>query len=392
MISSPAFWWREPGAWARLLQPLGLLYGAVAAWRMGFRGERSRLPVLCVGNFVTGGAGKTPFAIELVRRLSAMGERPVFLTRGYGGALAGPILVAAGHRASEVGDEALLLARHAPTIVARARVAGARLAEATGATVIVMDDGFQNPSLAKDLSFIVVDATAGIGNGLCVPAGPLRAPLRAQWKLAQALVIIRAVEPSRHLTHPVLTDADQFLPGQKEEADPSGTSEAAASPPSADNLEMAESAWAVMAEANRRHLPLISAALRPEPLDAEALRGRKVVGFAGIGRPSKFFATLRSIGADLVAERGFPDHHNFSANDLSCLAEGARRADAVLVTTEKDMARIGDLAQKGLGGTAKLAEIPLYALRVELDVSDSEGLDSLLRGVMRARRPASHRA
>jgi tetraacyldisaccharide-1-P 4'-kinase len=208
--------------------------------------------------------------------------------------------------------------------------------------------------------------------------------------------MIRVAGPSRHLTHSVAADTDQFLSGQKTEANSARTTaEAVASPPygsdraNTDSPDMPESAWAVMAEANRRHVPLISAALRPEPSEAEALRGRKVVAFAGIGRPSKFFATLRSIGVDLVAERGFPDHHNFSANELSSLAEEARSADALLMTTEKDMARIGDLAQNGIGGTARLTEIPLCALRIGLDIADSDRLDSLLKGVIRARWPDS---
>src|SRR4051812_1975988 len=177
MIRAPAFWWRAPGWEARLLAPFAALYGAGAARRLAQPGERVAIPVICAGNFVVGGAGKTPFAIELARRLVARGERPAFLTRGYGGSLAGPVAVTPAHAAAEVGDEALLLAAHAPTVVARSRIGGARHAERDGASVIVMDDGLQNPSLAKDLSFALVDAEAGIGNGLVLPAGPLRAPL-----------------------------------------------------------------------------------------------------------------------------------------------------------------------------------------------------------------------
>ncbi|MFI4995620.1 MAG: tetraacyldisaccharide 4'-kinase, partial [Hyphomicrobiales bacterium] len=193
-MRAPDFWWRRPGLKARLLQPLGALYGALTARRMARRGVCSALPVLCVGNFVAGGAGKTPFAIEISRRLASLGEKPAFLTRGYGGSLKGPLLVGAEHMAGEVGDEALLLARHAPTILARSRVAGAKLAEAQGASVIVMDDGLQNPSLAKDCTFALVDAETGVGNSLCLPAGPLRAPLDRQWPLVQGLVVMGPAE------------------------------------------------------------------------------------------------------------------------------------------------------------------------------------------------------
>jgi tetraacyldisaccharide 4'-kinase len=343
---------------------------------MGRDGAPSTLPVICVGNFVAGGAGKTPFAIEIARRLSAMGERPVFLTRGYGGSLEGPILVAATHMASEVGDEALLLAGQAPTIVARSRIAGASLAETTDATVIVMDDGFQNPSLAKDFSFVVIDAAVGIGNGLCLPAGPLRAPLRAQWRVAKALVVMRAVGPSSHRSDE--PEAAAGRAGQER-----GRS-------SLDDAALSGSALAVMAEAERRGLPVYSAVLRPEAADADALRGRKIVAFAGIGRPSKFFATLKSIGADLILERSFPDHYDFRASDLASLAEKARAAGALLVTTEKDMARLRGLG-RDLGRDAALSGVQLHMLRVKAKMGDPESLDSLLRGVVRETRCASPR-
>src|SRR5215471_2279010 len=189
-MREPAFWWREPGLLAALLAPLGALYGAVAALRLQLPGRRARVPVVCVGNLTLGGSGKTPTAIAIARMLQAAGDRPVFLTRGYGGRLAGPVLVTPSHTAAEVGDEPLLLARVAPTIVARDRVTGAAAAEAAGAGIIVMDDGFQNPSLEKDLSVLVVDGRRGIGNDHVFPAGPLRAPLAAQLAGADAVLVI----------------------------------------------------------------------------------------------------------------------------------------------------------------------------------------------------------
>src|SRR5690348_2940661 len=164
-MREPAFWWRKPGLAASLLAPLGALYGAVAARRMRRLGQRARAPVVCIGNLTVGGAGKTPTAIAAAQALREAGAKPAFLTRGYGGRLAGPVAVAPTHDAADVGDEPLLLARVAPTVVARDRVAGAIAAVEAGADVIVMDDGFQNPALAKDLSLLVVDGRRGIGNG-----------------------------------------------------------------------------------------------------------------------------------------------------------------------------------------------------------------------------------
>ena len=316
---------------------------------MSRSGARCALPVLCVGNFVAGGAGKTPLAIEIARRLRDLGERPAFLTRGHGGSLAGPLLVAPGRRAGEVGDEALLLARHAPTVMARSRLAGARLAESSGASVIVMDDGLQNPSLVKDLSLAVVDAETGVGNRLCLPAGPLRAPLARQWPLVQAAVLVRGAEPS--------------------------------------NRGIGESCEALARDARRGGLPVILGSLVPEA--SEALRGRKVVAFAGIGRPAKFFATLRSIGAVLVAERGFPDHHVFRKGELEALAAEARIKGAVLATTEKDMMRIGAGEAHRAEQAPSVADIPLHVLRVMLLIQDVEALDSLIAGALAARRHSS---
>jgi tetraacyldisaccharide 4'-kinase len=154
-MREPAFWQRR-GAAAALLSPAAAVYGAIAAWRLAQPGWRAAVPVLCVGNFTLGGAGKTPAAIAIARLAAAAGHRPFFLSRGYGGRLAGPSQVS-GHSAREVGDEALLLARTAPTVVARHRPAGAKTAAAAGASLIIMDDGLQNPSLAKNVSLALVD-------------------------------------------------------------------------------------------------------------------------------------------------------------------------------------------------------------------------------------------
>ncbi|MGA7679775.1 MAG: tetraacyldisaccharide 4'-kinase, partial [Pseudolabrys sp.] len=180
-MREPAFWWRKAGIAAALLAPFGFVYGAIAARRMTMKGVSVGVPVLCVGNFTLGGAGKTPTVMMLARMLSDAGERPFCLSRGYGGDVAGPKLVDTGTDvAARVGDEPLLLARTAPTVVAIDRTGGAEFARARGAGLIIMDDGLQNSSLRKDFTLAVVDARRGIGNRCIFPAGPLRAPLAAQ--------------------------------------------------------------------------------------------------------------------------------------------------------------------------------------------------------------------
>ena len=288
----PAFWNAGPGhPAARALAPLAALYGWRSAVRMDRPGTPAPCPVLCVGNFTLGGAGKTPTALALATLLCDLGAAPAFLTRGYGGRLPGPIRVDPDrHAAAETGDEPLLLARHAPTIVARDRVAGARLCVAAGADIIVMDDGLQNPALAKDLALAVVDAGAGIGNGRVFPAGPLRVPLPRQWRHVHGIVLV-----------------GHGAPGE-----------------------------AVAGEAVRRGLPVHRARLVP----GGTWTGRRVLAFAGIGRPEKMFATLREAGAEVAGTRAFPDHHPYAGADLAALSAEAARLGADLVTTEKDHVRL----------------------------------------------------
>jgi tetraacyldisaccharide 4'-kinase len=292
-MREPAFWWREGSLASALLAPLASVYGAIAAWRLARPGRRTGIPVVCIGNLTVGGAGKTPTALTVARMLATAGERPVFLSRGYGGALAGPLVVdPARHRARDVGDEPLLLARTAPTIVARDRVKGTCIA--TGASVIVMDDGFHNPSLAKDFSVLVVDARRGIGNGRVIPAGPLRAPVDAQLARANALVVVGI---------------------------------------STDRCAVAEMA-------RDRGIPVLRASLRADTAFIAGLTGRRVLAFAGIGDPQKFFATLTEAGVALAATRSFADHHRYTRREAAALCEEADRDGLALVTTEKDLARL----------------------------------------------------
>jgi tetraacyldisaccharide 4'-kinase len=327
-MREPAFWWRPPGAEAALLGPLASGYGAIAAHRLRRPGARVGIPVLCIGNLTLGGAGKTPAALAIGALLHASGARPYFLTRGYGGRLAGPLIVdPARHEAADVGDEPLLLARVAPTVVARDRLAGAHAARESGAGIIVMDDGFQNPSLAKDLSLLIVDADAGIGNGQVFPAGPLRAPLEEQMARAHALMVIGG-------------------PGTGLEP-----------------VDMART----------RGIRVFQARLVSDPDDMAMLVKQPLLAFGGIGRPEKFFATLTAAGLDVRARRTFADHHRYSASEAAALLAEAKASGLTLVTTEKDHVR---LAQPG-----ELA--PLAAatrtLRITCVVDDAQGFADLVR-------------
>jgi tetraacyldisaccharide 4'-kinase len=326
-MREPSFWWREAGIASGVLAPLAAVYGTIAAARLARRGARAGVPVVCIGNLTVGGAGKTPTALTIARLLAAAGERPVFLTRGYGGRLPGPLQAdAARHDANDVGDEPLLLARTAPTIVAGDRVAGARMAVAVGASVIVMDDGFQNPSLAKDFSILVIDTRRAIGNGRVIPAGPLRAPLAAQLARAHAVVVV-------------------------------GT------PPRPA---------AIAAAVRERDIPLFEARLVPDADAISALAGRRVLAFAGIGDPQKFFATLAEAGVVIAARRSFPDHHRYSDAEAQALCDEAERAGLELVTTEKDLARLA-----GGASTAQLAK-RAHVLPVTLAIEQVESFKALL--------------
>ncbi|THD66043.1 MAG: tetraacyldisaccharide 4'-kinase [Bradyrhizobium sp.] len=319
-MREPAFWYR-PSSWmSRLLMPLGAIYGLAAGWRLQRRGLDAGVPVLCVGNYHVGGAGKTPTVLALASLLRDLGETPVVLSRGYGGRLRGPVKVDTGrHVAADVGDEPLMLARTVPVVVARDRIGGVALARSQGASVILMDDGFQNPAVAKDASLIVIDGNRGLGNGCVFPAGPLRAPLLPQLARTDALVVIgdgRAAE-------------------------------------------------AVAAEAAAQGKPVLSAHLKAADASVAALSGKRVLAFAGIGDPARFFRTLRGSGIAVVAERAFADHHRFSNDEIETLIAEAGRDALTLVTTEKDLARLATAA--GLPCQAK--DIVPFAVTLEFDDS-----------------------
>ncbi len=293
-MRAPEFWAPERGGIAAAaLTPVSWAYEFATQVRNGLiRPARAALPVLCVGNFTAGGAGKTPTVLALAGLLAQDGIKTHLLTRGYGGRERGPLRVdPARHDARAVGDEALLLAAAGPTWLSRDRPAGAAAAAAAGADLVVMDDGLQTPSLVKDLSLAVVDGGAGFGNGRRLPAGPLRESLARGLRRADALVLIG---PDR---------------------------------------------YGALAALGRLDLPVIEAALVPG-LEAFELRERPVVGFAGIGRPSKFFETLTDIGCEVIARYAFADHHRYGPDEIMEIVEHASARDAVPVTTEKDYVRL----------------------------------------------------
>jgi tetraacyldisaccharide 4'-kinase len=317
-MHEPAFWYR-PSSWiSRLLMPLGALYGLVAGQRLQRQGFDAGIPVLCVGNYHVGGAGKTPMVLALTKMLRDLGETPVVLSRGYGGRLRGPIKVdPERHAAADVGDEPLMLAQTVPVVVARDRIGGVALARSQGASVILMDDGFQNPAIAKDASLIVIDSDRGLGNGRVFPAGPLRAPLPPQLERTDALIVVG-----------------------------DGTA-----------------AKTVAAAIAARGKPVLSAHLRADDASLAPLRGKRVLAFAGIGDPIRFFRTLRANGIEVIRERAFADHHPFSKSEIETLITEAKRDALTLVTTEKDLARL----RSGEGVPCWAKDIVPFAVTLEFD-------------------------
>lgn len=322
-MREPAFWYR-PASWkSHLLKPLAALYGAVAAHRLARQGLSAGIPVFCVGNYHGGGAGKTPTVLALAERLAELGETPVVLTRGYRGRLRGPVRVdPARHGAADVGDEPLMLSQRLPVVVSRDRADGVALAKSLAATVILMDDGFQNPAVAKDASLIVIDSVRGIGNARVMPSGPLRAPLSAQLARTDALVVIGAGKA-------------------------------------------ADGVAAMIASQGK---PVLRTHIRPDESSLAALRGRRVLAFAGIGDPARFFATLREAGVDVAATRTFPDHHPLTADEAASLVAAAESGGLALVTTEKDLARLR--TPEGLADWAR-AVVPF---KVTLQFDDEAAL------------------
>ncbi len=322
MFRAPAFWAAGSASpWPLLLGPLAALYGLGNRLNRAIAAPKgSGIPVISVGNLVAGGAGKTPAALALAARLSRIGQHPHFVSRGYGGKLSAsdPVQVEpARHAAADTGDEPLLLARAAPTWIGRDRAAAARAAAAAGASCVIADDAHQTYHLQRALSFLVVDAGYGFGNGRLLPAGPLREPVAEGLGRADAVILIG--------------DPTAGLP-------------------------------------DFGKLPVFRARLEANPDDAARLRGRRVLAFAGIARPEKFFASLREIGAEIVETRPFPDHAAYNEDTIMRLVEAAQAKDAVPVTTEKDLARFPAEARPMVEN-----------LRVALRFADEAAVDTFLQ-------------
>lgn len=289
-MRAPEFW-RTNNGLARLLEPFGQIVAAVTARKIAnARPVRVSAPVICVGNLTTGGTGKTPIVADIASRLRAYGRTPAILLRGYGGSITGPVRVNGDHTVDDVGDEALLHARTTATWVSRNRVRGAEAALQSNVDTIVMDDGHQNTGLAKDLSLVVVDGMSGFGNGRVIPAGPLREPVSRGLARADAIVI--------------MGDDPRDLAGRLSS-----------------------------------YAPVLRAHLVPSA-EARALKGQRVVAFAGIGVPEKFFATLNTLGARVVARHPFDDHYAFEGSDIQPILDEAFSVGAIPITTEKDAIRL----------------------------------------------------
>lgn len=297
-MRAPAFWYdsQKPAhLWpGRLLSPFGKIYGWAVRKRFDFYFPVPMAkPVVCVGNLVAGGAGKTPVVESLVPLLQDAGYNPHILTRGYGGEEPGPLQVSPNRdTAADVGDEALLLVEKAPTWVSRSRPLGAQAAIDTGATLIIMDDGFQNPAIFKDFALLVADGQAGFGNGRIMPAGPLREEISFGLSRADAVVIVGE-------------DKANVAATLKRHAD----------------------------------IPLFYAQLKPAQGNPD-VAGKKVFAFAGIGRPEKFRETLAEAGAQLEGWGSFPDHFPYVADDLKELVTAADAQGAMIITTAKDHVRL----------------------------------------------------
>jgi tetraacyldisaccharide 4'-kinase len=325
MVSeAPPFWWKKGDLRAWLLAPASLIYGYFAGRNMrNARRAEVDVPVICVGNFTVGGAGKTPTVITLARAAKARGLKPGVLSRGYGGSMDRTTIVDPDHhRAHDVGDEPLLIAREALTVITRRRLDGARTLIENGADLIIMDDGFQSAALKFDYALMVIDSVRGIGNGFLVPAGPVRAPTALQLTYSTALLKL----------------------GDGDAADP------------------------FIRSAARSGKPIYEGMVRPVGDTAAAIEGSRVLAFAGIADPKKFYRTVKALGAEIVAKRSFGDHQHLTDDEIADILSTAEKKELDIVTTAKDAARL-----RGHHGAAEelLARITVIDVEMAFDAPNT---------------------
>lgn len=332
---APPFWWEEPDWRARGLWPASALYAAVAGYRMR-NAPRVRVaaPVLCIGNFTVGGAGKTPVAIAAAKAMRARGLNPGILSRGHGGSFSKPHLVDLHHDiAKHVGDEPMLLAAAAPVAVSPNRALAADLLLAQGCDALIMDDGFQSARIHIDYALLVVDAARGLGNGHVIPGGPLRARLVEQLRRTDGLL---------KMGHGTAADL-------------------------------------VVRRAARAGRATFEAATRLA--DGQDFVGRRFFAFSGIGHNAKFFDTVRSAGGEVVGTRSFPDHHAYGEDELTDLERDARKVDAKLITTAKDAARL-----RGWSPAANAFLEQVEVLEIETAFDDPGALSRIIDATVAAYR------
>lgn len=314
-MKTPKFW-KNKNLISCSLYPLGALYGFATKLRLALNhSQKINKPVICIGNLTAGGTGKTPVSISIAKILQKKGKKPFFISRGYGGLLSGVVVDKTKHSPKEVGDEPLLLAAQAPTIVDANRFQAAQKATLEGADIIIMDDGFQNPSLHKDISFIVVDGNTWFGNGFCIPAGPLRESIASGLKRANAIIIVG--KPERENNPKELSS-----------------------------------------------LPIFYASI--EPMKPQT-KNKNILAFAGIGRPEKFYTSLAELGLTPIETIDFPDHHYYMEKELNDIITKAKELDADIFTTTKDMVKIPNHLQKHFN-----------ALEIGIKWSDEESLTKFI--------------
>ena len=288
-------YWQSNSLISKLLTPLGRLYGLATNLRLKLvKPQKAEIPVICIGNITAGGTGKTPVSISIAKMLATDMYHPIFVTRGDGGKLQNVLVNNKKHTAQDVGDEPLLLAEQAPVVVNADRYAGAKLALKEGADVVIMDDGFQNPGLYKNLSFLVFDGHFGIGNGKIIPAGPLRETFENGIKRADALIILGK-----------------------------------------DKHNLAE----------RTKLPIFYGHTETAQT---AINQENVVAFAGIGHPQKFYHTLSQQGFNVVETFDFPDHHYYTKDEIEKILQRAKELQAEVYTTSKDFVKIPAIYHKSI--------------------------------------------